>query len=331
MIMRAKCLCVLAAIVAVLVVTRPATAANSVLSLLTSGSNLLQDSSGDIIVPLSSGAGTSSTIVTGPSSPGAGDGTILLSAFQIDTITNGAGGPTSINQPNYTTLTGLVAIQAVGETITGSGSNTQYTLQFGPATSATDLAAIGAISPAASAAVASWSSKSLVAFYEGTYGGFSLAGTGSAALDSDLASTTAGTELWQLGFSSTAGTGGANTAGQGWSASTPTNNINLLPTIGNEGLVNYELVQTGGSNYLLALFQPESPFFGPGLVDLAGNSNLFGLSTTNTPFQADDNANASISIEIAPVPEPTTLLLAWSGLAMVGCGLALGRRKVCRV
>jgi hypothetical protein len=321
MITRGKALCVSAAIVAVLAISQPASAAISVLSLLTPGSNLLQDSSGDIIAPLSSGAGTSSTVISGPTSPGAGDGTILLSAFQIDTVTNSNGGPTSMNQPAYTTLTGLVAIQVVGETISGTGSNTSYTWQFGPATSATDIAAITSLSSSAGAAVASWNKSTLVSFYQGTYGGFSLSGTGSTALNNDLGSAAAGSLQFQLGL-----TGGS---GQGWSASAPTNNISLLPTIGNAGVVNYELVQTGGSNTTtLQLFQPGAPFFGPGLVDMAGNSNVFGLSTTNTPFAADDNAN--ITIDVSPVPEPATLFV-WSGLAMVGGGMVFLRRRVSRV
>lgn len=318
MITRGKTVLALAAVVAVFAITRPVSASLTNIFSLIPGNNTLNDNSGDIIAPTAPGlAGSSSTIV--------GVGTVLVSAFDLTSVESGPA-PGSYPATLVPDVTGLVAIQVVGETITTGSAGTTYTYQFGAANSAADLAAIGMLSPAASAAVASWAPNSLVGFYNDPSGNFTLSGTGAAALNLSLSSAVAGTPLWQMGFSSVSGSGSANAAGQGWTAITVSNDITQLPTTSGADNVNFELVVThsGSTAPALQLFQPTAPFFGPGLVDLAGNSNLLGQqSPPNNPYQTLDTA--TVTIDISALPEPVSLFV-WGGLAVAG--FAVARRRV---
>ena len=174
MITRGRTVLVLASVLAVFAITQPVSAAITNIYSLIPGINTLNDNSGDSIAPLQSGSsGTSSTIV--------GVGTVLVSAFNLNSVESGPA-PGSYPATLIPDVTGLVAIQVVGETITTGTGGTTYTYQFGAANSAVDLTAIGLLSPAASAAVHSWAPNTLVGLYNDVGGVFSLSGTGPAAL-----------------------------------------------------------------------------------------------------------------------------------------------------
>ncbi len=319
-----KMICVLAATFVVLAATRPAAASlTDVLNLFAPGQNELQDSSADLLINGQPGqgttGGTASTIVQ--------QGSVLLSTFEFTSITNAKGAPSLGNGTNYTEVDGLIALQCSSATQVTGSAGTTWDYVFGPATSATDRAAIGVYSPSASAAVSGWATGTMVGMYDLTTTYSRLGPSGSASIDADVQSAiTTGVQLWQFGFT---GASGAAATGQGWEAYSPANDISLIGNGSNSGTVNFALNQTAVTPYSSFIKADQTTnafatvFTGNGSVNtiaLDGNSTLLATSG-QTPFQAFDNA----TVYLDAIPEPASLAV-WLGVCVVG-GVVVWRRR----
>jgi len=329
---RARILCALAATALVFAATQRASATIDVIDAFSAGLNQLQDTSADTIVGgtgynNSAGTGAMGSIASGYTY--IGSGTILVTAFALNTIQQGTSGPIQDigTGSSYNQLTGLAVIQCLSLAIPGSSSSS-YIANFGAVSlsGSTDgilnQTLIGATSTATSAAMASWGANTLVGLYDGSPTPFSRTGSGSSALNADIASATGGAAFLDLGF---AGSGSA-ASGTGWQSQTSLNNLGLIgniPAPGNGGTVNYALVQTATTGYSSDFSQAVPSTFNPlANVLLNGSSNLLGTGGAQTPFYAFDNAD--IVLDYTPVPEPASICV-WLGAALIG-GYSIRRR-----
>ena len=279
-----------------------------VLNAFTLGPNTVSDNSGDELINGANGTTAGSTIVQ--------PGSILLATFGMNSITNAAGINGIGTGTGYTQLNGLIAVQCLSET----SSNGGFSATFGPATSQADLAAIGAVSPSASAAIAGWASGTMVGVYDVGQGTATNYSRSKGTLDADILTAISGTELWQFGFT---GSGGNAALGEGWAATVASNDISVVgatPSPANAGVVNFSLNQTAVTPFSNMLGVEPSVVDSAVKVALNGSSNLLGTGGQTTDFQAFDNSNVTLNV----VPEP-------SSFCAVGCGVwalaVVGRRR----
>ena len=269
------------------------------------GSNNITDNSGDELINGANGTTAGSTIVQ--------PGSILLATIGMNSISNAAGINGIGTGTGYSQLNGLVAIQCLSET-SGTGG---YSYTFGPATSPADLAAVGAVSPSASAAIAGWSLGTMAALYDVSQGTATNYSRSKGTLDADILTAISGTELWQFGFT---GSGGTAALGEGWAATVVSNDISIVgatPSPANGGVVNYSLDQTAVTPFSDMLGVQPSAVDSAVNVALNGSSNLLGTGGQTTDFQAFDNAN--VTLNVVPEPSSFSLLAAVFGtLALAG-------------
>ncbi|MCM2283261.1 MAG: PEP-CTERM sorting domain-containing protein [Desulfobacula sp.] len=139
-----------------------------------------------------------------------------------------------------------------------------------------------------------------------------------ASSDPEDVMTTAsnGDEYWTFGYT---GANGLAALGEGWI----TRGADLLSIFKDFGTGT----EFGEVNFALRLIdnqlgpelrEIESPIFG-GTADIVGSAGLKGIQNQTTPMQVFDNLDA----QIAPIPEPATMLLFGLGLL----GLAGASRK----
>jgi hypothetical protein len=313
------------AVLALLVAASPAWAAIDVLSAFANGQNNLHDVSGDKLININGGADTTVDV-----------GDILLSSFNFDTIQNAAHPlPMTIGLGSqYSELSGLIAIKVLS--VSGPVANplsptgVSYAWTFGPATDATSLAAINAVSPNAAAAISAWGKGTLASFFDDPTPDYSRNGV---TVDADVATATDGLKVLEIGF--TGGTLDANgnpTAinGEAWSAVAISNDISLIgavPFPGNGGTVNFSLRNSDNppdslildaldTDTLTSLFNPTFKN-----LNLNGSANLLGTGTQDTAWDAFDNADATMDI----TPEPASCVV-WT--LLLGCiGVAAWRRR----
>ena len=309
----------------VLAAALPASATDP-LSLLTTGNEVLVDTSGDILVP-GTGYSNSADALAGngnfsPTGTWIGKGSVLVSSFAINTITTAQDTTTIGSGTAYNELNGLVALDCAGASVNASGS---WSSTFGSVVgSATATAAIAAMSASAGTAVATWAPNTLMSFYDGSPLPYSkTGGTSAAVLNSDLTTATSGLEIWDLGI---------GTAGTGWNSVDISNNIGQVgqvPSPLNGGTVDFSLDLTAaapGFSQYLAPPGVQSTVGTPGqLVNMAGSANLLGTAGQSTPFNAYDNSDFAISTS---VPEPASLFLCLA--AFLIDGLALAKQRVRR-
>lgn len=278
-----------------------------VTSIFFGGPQQWSDNSADVLVNFAGGATTVDV------------GDVLLTIFTVSTAEQ-SGVTRNFGVGGVNEFTGFLAIEVaskVGPLGFPGVPDTFYTFSPVSAANRAAIAGMAAYSTNIGPALLGMAATSMVAFFDDP--SLDYTRTGAGTVDALSATALNGTKLFEFGFN--------GAPGEGWSAATVGDDIAVIgatPAPGNGGIVNFAVNLTPGTNVTDVTFLLTPSTFG-GFVNLNGSGNLLGLGGVVTPFQAFDNFDAFVNLQV--IPEPASLLVWSCGMGLAFCGRRAFRRR----